>query len=77
MKFHHQNVFSAKPSTMAASQAFGAAIGNVIAPHNIVAVSATVGLVGREGNILIYTVKPCVIYAALGGVAVWGTLLVT
>lgn len=55
---------------MAASQAFGSAIGNVIAPHNIIAGSATVGLVGKEGEILAKTVIPGLAYTALGGVAI-------
>jgi len=60
-----------------AGQGFGAAIGNVIAPHNIVAGAATVGLVGREGAILKTTLPVCLVYAATGGLllialaAVW------
>jgi lactate permease len=57
------------PLAMAAAQGFGAAIGNVIAPHNIIAGSATVGLVGREGDILARTALPCAIYAGIGGAA--------
>lgn len=54
---------------MAAAQAVGAAIGNVVAPHNIVAGSATVGLQGREGDVLARTVTACALYAvAAGGV---------
>jgi lactate permease len=60
---------SLPPLAMAAAQGFGAAIGNVIAPHNIIAGSATVGLVGREGDILARTVLPCAIYAGIGGAA--------
>jgi lactate permease len=37
---------------MTAAQGVGAAVGNIVAPHNIIAGSATVGLVGREGDIL-------------------------
>lgn len=68
---------SLPPLSIAAAQGFGAAIGNVIAPHNIIAGSATVGLVGREGDILARTVKPCAIYAAIGGVALFGALALT
>ncbi|QPH54942.1 L-lactate permease [Pontivivens ytuae] len=59
---------SLAPETMAAAQSFGAAIGNVVAPHNIIAGSATVGLVGREGDVLRMTARPCAVYAGLGGV---------
>jgi lactate permease len=53
--------------TMVGAQGFGAAAGNVIAPHNIIAGSATVGLKGQEGPILRRTAIPCLIYAAMGG----------
>jgi lactate permease len=52
---------------MVAAQGFGAAVGNVIAPHNIIAGSATVGLKGREGDILALTAPACAAYAAAAG----------
>ena len=55
-----------------AGQGFGSAIGNVIAPHNIVAGAATVGLVGREGAILKVTLPVCLSYAAAGGLLLLG-----
>ncbi|NTZ44006.1 L-lactate permease [Altererythrobacter sp. SALINAS58] len=54
-----------------AGQGFGAAIGNVIAPHNIVAGAATVGLVGREGSILKFTLPVCLVYAGLAGLLLY------
>jgi lactate permease len=53
--------------TMAGAQGFGAAVGNIICPHNIIAGGATVGLSGQEGAILQRTVGACVTYAILGG----------
>lgn len=53
--------------TLAGAQSFGAAVGNIICPHNIVAGGATVGIAGEEGNILVKTLGACVIYATLGG----------
>lgn len=50
-----------------AAQGFGAAVGNIICPHNIVAASATVQLVGREGEVLRQTVLVSLGYALLGG----------
>lgn len=50
-----------------AGQGFGAATGNIIAPHNIVAGAATVGAVGREGDVLRQALPVCIAYAALGG----------
>ncbi|MGP9814236.1 L-lactate permease [Rhodopseudomonas sp. NSM] len=55
------------PMLALAGQSFGAAIGNVIAPHNIVAGAATVGLIGREGAVLKRTLPVCLVYALLGG----------
>ncbi len=49
-------------------QAVGAAAGNMIAIHNIVAASATVGLLGQEGNILRRTIIPTIFYVLLAGI---------
>ena len=57
---------------MAAAQGVGAAIGNAVAPHNIIAGSATVGIAGREGAVLSQTLAPVVVYAALAGAVVLG-----
>jgi lactate permease len=53
-----------------AAQGFGAAVGNIVCPHNIIAGAATVGLAGREGEVLRRTLLPCMLYLALGGAAV-------
>lgn len=57
-------------TTMVAAQGFGAAIGNTIAPHNIIAGAATVGMQRREGDVLVRTVGICTAYAAAGGLLV-------
>ena len=54
--------------TLVAAQGFGAAIGNCAALHNIITGAATVGLQGREGDILRKTGPVCLGYLALGGV---------
>lgn len=51
-----------------ALQAVGAAAGNMIAIHNVVAASATVGLLGREGATLRKTVLPTLYYLVLIGI---------
>lgn len=51
-----------------ALQAVGAAAGNMIAIHNIVAASATVGLLGREGKLLQKTIIPTLYYTLTAGV---------
>ena len=50
-----------------AVQAIGAAAGNMVAIHNVVAASATVGLLGREGSILRKTVWPTMYYVLFTG----------
>ncbi|MCB1066271.1 MAG: L-lactate permease [Verrucomicrobiae bacterium] len=63
------------PSWIVALQAVGGAAGNVICVHNVVAASATVGLLGREGLIIRRTLVTFVFYAlfsgALGYAIVW------
>lgn len=53
--------------TVVALQAVGAAAGNMIAIHNVVAASATVGYMGREGQVLRLTLLPTLYYLALVG----------
>lgn len=53
---------------MLAAQGIGAAIGNAVCPHNVVAGAATVGLGGREtGAILRRTMGPALLYLTLAG----------
>ena len=49
-------------------QAVGAAAGNMIAIHNVVAASATVGLLGKEGDTLRKTILPTIYYLLVLGV---------
>ena len=51
-----------------ALQAVGAAAGNMVAIHNVVAASATVGLLGKEGETLRKTIIPTVYYLLVVGV---------
>jgi len=50
-----------------AVQAVGAAAGNMVAIHNVVAASATVGLLGREGQTLRKTIWPTLYYLLMAG----------
>jgi lactate permease len=50
-----------------ALQAVGGAAGNVICVHNVVAASAVVGLVGKEGLVIRKTLIPFFYYALLAG----------
>ncbi|GAJ71314.1 LOW QUALITY PROTEIN: L-lactate permease [Vibrio sp. JCM 18904] len=49
-------------------QPVGAAAGNMIAIHNVVAASATVGLLGREGATLRKTIIPTFYYIVMTGI---------
>lgn len=51
-----------------AAQTLGAAVGNIVCPHNIVAGAATVGLAGREAEVLRRTLLPCLVYLVAAGV---------
>ncbi|MBB5022713.1 L-lactate permease [Desulfurispira natronophila] len=53
---------------LVAMQAVGAAAGNMIAIHNVVAASATVGLLGREGRTLRMTAIPTLYYLVFAGI---------
>ena len=51
-----------------ALQAVGAAAGNMVAIHNVVAASATVGLLGKEGSTLRKTIIPTIYYLLVIGI---------
>lgn len=55
------------PETVVAAQAVGGAAGNMITVHNVVAASATVGLLGREGDVIRMTIIPTTYYCLLAG----------
>ena len=55
------------PGWIVALQAVGGAAGNMICVHNVVAASAVVGLLGREGAVIRRTLVPFVYYALLPG----------
>lgn len=53
---------------MAAAQGLGAAMGNVISPHNVIAGTAAVGLKGRDAEVLRWTAPVCAASVAAAGV---------
>ncbi|MFY2508794.1 L-lactate permease [Vibrio pectenicida] len=67
-QFEVAQTLSISSATVVALQAVGAAAGNMIAIHNVVAASATVGLLGREGATLRKTVLPTLYYLILTGI---------
>lgn len=58
---------SVSGTMVVALQAVGAAAGNMIAIHNIVAAAATVGLLGQEGTLLRKTILPTLYYVLFAG----------
>ena len=58
---------AASPETVVAAQAVGGAAGNMVAVHNVVAASATVGLIGREGELIRRTSIPMLVYSLTAG----------
>ena len=64
----------ADPTWIVALQAAGGAAGNVICVHNVVAASAVVGMVGREGDVIRKTVLVFLYYVLITGIL--GLLLV-
>jgi lactate permease len=55
------------PTWVVALQAVGGAAGNIICVHNVVAASAVVGLVGKEGMIIRKTLPAFIYYALVPG----------
>ncbi len=53
---------------LVASQSIGAAIGNIIAIHNVIAALATVGMVGATGRVIRLNLIPLLYYLVGGGI---------
>ena len=56
-------------TNLLALQSVGAAMGNMVAIHNIVAVGSVLGLENKEGEILRQTVLPMLLYGVIAAVA--------
>ncbi|MDA0149572.1 L-lactate permease [Vibrio sp. LaRot3] len=67
-QFEVAQTLSISSVIVVALQAVGAAAGNMVAIHNVVAASATVGLLGREGATLRKTVIPTFYYLVMTGI---------
>ena len=66
-QFNTAELLGVSTAMMVAAQAVGAAAGNMIAIHNVVAASATVGLLGQEGQTLRLTIIPTLYYLIAAG----------
>lgn len=67
-QFEAAQTLGISSALIVAGQAVGAAAGNMIAIHNVVAASATVGLLGQEGATLRKTIIPTFYYVVASGV---------
>ena len=72
-EFQDQTALSAEldPVPLMGAQGAGAAIGNIICPHNVVAAAATVGLSGREGQVLTRALPVAAVCLVLIGAMAW------
>lgn len=75
-QFDTAQLIGISSAMLIAAQAVGAAAGNMIAIHNVVAASATVGLLGHEGRVIRMTIIPTIYYLVMTGlitmIAVYG-----
>ncbi|PFG40795.1 lactate permease [Georgenia soli] len=62
-----EGIGASSPETVVAIQAVGGAAGNMVAVHNVVAAAATVGLLGREGDLIRKTIIPMTYYCLAAG----------
>ncbi|MBM4762913.1 L-lactate permease [Bacillus sp. B15-48] len=69
IQYNVANQIGLDQNIVLASQILGAAAGNMICVHNVVAASAVVELAGKEGEIIRKTLIPAVIYGLLIGIA--------
>ncbi|MBA3987828.1 MAG: L-lactate permease [Idiomarina sp.] len=76
-EFQHQAATHAQVPAipLIGAQNFGAAIGNMVCPHNIIAAGATVNIQGQEGQVMRYTLPMALLLSAVTGISAW--LLVT
>lgn len=70
-QYETANLLGLSGALMVAAQSVGAAAGNMVAIHNVVAASATVGLLGKEGETLRITIIPTLYYLVLSGIIIF------
>lgn len=79
-QFATGNEIGISPDTVVATQAVGGAGGNPVAIHNIVAASATVGLLGREGDLIrktaLVTLYYCLVAGGIGYFMIYGVTVI-
>lgn len=71
IQFNIANSIGAEPYTILAAQVIGAAAGNMICVHNVVAVCAVVNMPGKEGSVIRKTLGPALLYCILVGLSAY------
>ena len=66
-QFSVADQINVSPDTVLALQVLGANAGNMVCVLNVVAAASVVGLLGKEGTIIRYTIGPMVFYSLLSG----------
>ncbi|MBI4276908.1 MAG: L-lactate permease [Armatimonadetes bacterium] len=69
-------VLDLDPVVMAALQTTGGSLGSMVAPAKVLLATATVGLAGREGEVIGITFRYCLLMVAMAGVLGWALLTV-
>lgn len=68
LQFSAANEIGLPVTPILALQSIGAAAGNMICVHNVVAVLTTVGLIGKEGKVIRNNIKISLLYCVLTGI---------
>ncbi|NLW20087.1 MAG: L-lactate permease [Clostridiales bacterium] len=74
LQFEAANILNMPEVLIVALQVIGGAIGNMICVNNVVAVSATVAITGKEGKLIRTNMRPMILYS-IGVIIVIGALI--
>ncbi|HPY94010.1 MAG TPA: L-lactate permease [Clostridia bacterium] len=74
LQFEAANILDMPEVLIVALQIMGGAIGNMICVNNVVAVSATVAIDGKEGKLISTNMRPMIIYS-IGAIIVIGAFI--
>jgi len=67
-QYEMANLLNISRTIIVSLQDVGGAAGNMICVHNVVAVCATVGIIGQEGSVIRRNLLPCLFYGLAAGI---------
>jgi lactate permease len=67
-QYETASILNMSRTVIVALQGVGGAVGNMICVHNVVAVAATVGIIGKEGIVIRRNLLPCIFYGLAAGI---------